>query len=92
MTFFLFFKHTNQSHVYRPGFHLEYSLTTETTLRLTTQTLLSIIPSLSKAFPNFPKGSIPAQSLFFTLTCFHQDINTIWNDLLMDLRDDSISY
>ena len=89
MTFFLFFKHTNQSHVYRPGFHLEYSLEIPW---LTTQTLLSIIPSLSKAFPNFPKGSIPAQSLFFTLTCFHQDINTIWNDLLMDLRDDSISH
>lgn len=89
MTFFLFFKHTNQSHVYRLGFYLEHSLEIP---RLTTQTSLSIIPSLSKAFPNFPEGSVPAQALSFTLTYFYQDINTTWNDLLMDLRDGSISH
>lgn len=89
VTFFLFFKHTDQSHVYHPGLYLEHSLEIPW---VTPQTLLSIIPSLSKAFPNFPEGSVPAQSLSFTLTYFHQGINTTWNDLLMDLCDDSVSH
>ena len=50
-------------------------------------------PLLQQGLPQFSRRPLSCPVALFHINFFYflQDINTIWNDLFMDLRDDSVS-